>query len=44
MCVGTLKALDRARLALPVVWCIAPWCAWGDSLKYVWLNSVNVFD
>ena len=36
-----MKALDRTRLATRVVRAVAPWCAWGDSLKYVWLNSVT---
>jgi len=40
-CVGVMKALDCARLAARLVWCAAPWCVWGDSLKYVWLNSVT---
>ena len=44
MCFDVMEALDCARLAARVVWCIAPWCAWGDSLKYVWLNSMNPFD
>ena len=42
MCLGTSKALDRARLATRMVWRAAPWCARDDDLRYAWLNRVSV--